>query len=124
MNTMALCKYLLICNTITCNGQAANSLYIDDLVHAVLLKSGWLGNVVCSSDINKCCRARCREEFALSALAIRGPIDIAPDPGLARLNRAFEDILASGGNGLAEDVISLPFLLVIWQKLSPVGGHI
>lgn len=59
--------------------------------------------MVGSSDVNKRRRARCREEFALRALARRS-VDVAPDPGLARLNRALEDILSSSGNGLAGNV--------------------
>lgn len=62
--------------------------------------------MVGSSDIDKCCRSRCWEEFALSALAVGRSIDVAPDPGLARLNRAPEDILSSGCNSLAKYAIS------------------
>lgn len=62
--------------------------------------------MVGSSDVNKCRRARCREELALGALA-RSFIDVAPDPGLAGLNRALEDILSSGGDGLPGNFVSL-----------------
>lgn len=62
--------------------------------------------MVGSSDIDKCCRSRSWEELALSALAVRRSIDVAPDPGLARINRALEDILSSGGNSLDKYAIS------------------
>lgn len=108
-NSTALRQYSLIGNTVTRNGQAANSLDINDLIHAVLLESRWRGNVVGSSDINKCRRARCRKEFALRALAVGRSINVAPDPGLAGLNRACEYILSSSGDGLGEDMLLASF---------------
>jgi hypothetical protein len=75
------------------------------------LESWWNGNVVGSSGIYKCCRARCWEEFALSTLTIGWPIDVAPNPGLARPDRALEDILSSSSDGLIE-IVSLLFELM------------
>lgn len=104
MNRLESRQHLLVCNTITCNGQPANSLDIYDLIDAVFLESWRCGDVIGTSDIYKRRRTRCWEKFALSTLAVRGSINIAPDPGLAWLDRALEDTDSSSGDGLIEMV--------------------